>query len=93
MTAYQTVRALEAAGITLREGTQNRIIATPRQALTDDLAAAIKQHRAAILDYLRTDHLGALTPPDTKGQRFEPWLTQQLMEQAAAYRRSLKGED
>lgn len=54
------------------------------------LMPLIKEHKAAILDYLQTRHLGALTPPDKKGIPFEQWHTHQLMQQAAAHRRALK---
>lgn len=93
MNAIQTWKAAEAAGITLRETASGRIAAAPRYALTDEIAESIRQHRAAILDYLRTGHLGALIPPETKGMPFEKWHTQEIMKQAAEYRHQLKQQE
>lgn len=77
-------------GITLRAGANGRIIANPRQRLTPELADAIKQHRAAILDYLATGHLGALVPDDAPAMPYDHWLTRNLEKQAAEYRAARK---
>lgn len=79
-------------GITLRAGANGRIIANPRHRLTPELADAIKEHRAAILDYLATGHLGALVPADAPAMPYEHWHSLNLEKQAAAYRAARKQE-
>lgn len=84
--ALDLKETLDIIGITLRAGANGRIIANPRHLLTPELADAIKQHRAAILEYLATGHIGALVPADAAEMPYEEWHTRNLDKQAAAYR-------
>lgn len=93
MNALQTHRAAIAAGLTLRLSSDGKhIIVKPLTRLTQDLAEAITTHRAAILDYLESGHLGALVPPDTKGISFERFRDQEIDSMIAQYRADLRAE-
>jgi hypothetical protein len=58
MTAADTLAALAAAGVTLSLDPAGRLVARPRERLTDDLRAAIRANLAEL-----TAHAG-VAPPD-----------------------------
>lgn len=97
MTALTTFRAAMAAGIELSETADGRLsVIEPEDHNDPDLMAHIAMYKPSILEYLRTKHLGALVPPETKGisgARLEAAITQDLMTQARDYRRQLKEKE
>lgn len=86
---------LAAAGISLRlHEDGDRIIASPREQLTDDFRQRIQINRDALLECLRTGSVHVLADTaDARWIPYERWESQQYQLQAAALRRQMKEKE